>query len=49
MNFEFPDPDEEFDLIHENEYEVLKEIEGITLSKFFTKLIALIILFFIIL
>lgn len=28
MDFEFPDPDEEFDLIHEEEYEVLKEIEG---------------------
>ncbi|XP_006610723.1 chromosome transmission fidelity protein 18 homolog [Apis dorsata] len=27
MDSEFPDPDEEFDLIHENEYEVLKEIE----------------------
>lgn len=29
MDSEFPDPDEEFDLVHEEEYEVLKEIEGI--------------------
>lgn len=29
MDSEFPDPDEEFDLVHEDEYEVLKEIEGI--------------------
>ncbi|XP_043248448.1 chromosome transmission fidelity protein 18 homolog [Colletes gigas] len=27
MDSEFPDPDEEFDLIHEDEYEVLREIE----------------------
>ncbi|CAK9798019.1 Chromosome transmission fidelity protein 18 homolog [Anthophora quadrimaculata] len=27
MDCEFPDPDEEFDLIHEDEYEVLKELE----------------------
>lgn len=29
MNSEFPDPDEEFDLVHEDEYELLREIEGI--------------------
>lgn len=28
MDSDFPDPDEEFDLVHEDEYEVLKEIEG---------------------
>ncbi|KAF3427800.1 hypothetical protein E2986_02125 [Frieseomelitta varia] len=27
MNSEFPDPNEEFDLVHEEEYEILKEIE----------------------
>ncbi|KAG9437378.1 chromosome transmission fidelity protein 18 [Apis mellifera carnica] len=32
MDSEFPDPDEEFDLIHENEYEVLKEIEELEKS-----------------
>lgn len=29
MDSEFPDPNEEFDLVHEQEYEILKEIEGI--------------------
>ena len=29
MESEFPDPNEEFDLVHEEEYEILKEIEGI--------------------
>lgn len=28
MDSEFLDPDEEFDLIHEDEYELLREIEG---------------------
>lgn len=28
MDSEFPDPDEEFDLAHEDDYEVLREIEG---------------------
>lgn len=28
MESEYPDPDEEFDLIHQDEYEMLKEIEG---------------------
>jgi len=28
MADEFPDPDEEFDLIHKTEYEILRELEG---------------------
>lgn len=28
MADEFPDPDEEFDHIHEEDYEVLRELEG---------------------
>lgn len=28
MDNDFPDPDEEFDLLHEDEYELLREIEG---------------------
>jgi len=28
MADEFPDPDEEFDLIHETDYETLRELEG---------------------
>jgi hypothetical protein len=28
MADEFPDPDEEFDLIHEADYETLREFEG---------------------
>ncbi|XP_012153108.2 chromosome transmission fidelity protein 18 homolog [Megachile rotundata] len=33
MDSEFPDPDEEFDLIHEDEYELLREIEEIEKEK----------------
>ncbi|XP_017754396.1 PREDICTED: chromosome transmission fidelity protein 18 homolog [Eufriesea mexicana] len=33
MDSEFPDPDEEFDLIHEDEYEVLREIEELEIKK----------------
>ncbi|XP_060811233.1 chromosome transmission fidelity protein 18 homolog isoform X1 [Bombus pascuorum] len=33
MDSEFPDPDEEFDLVHEEEYEVLKEIEELEKEK----------------
>ena len=28
MANEFPDPDEEFDLMHEDDFEVLRELEG---------------------
>ncbi|KAK1128703.1 hypothetical protein K0M31_019855 [Melipona bicolor] len=33
MDSEFPDPDEEFDLVHEEEYEILKEIEELGKKK----------------
>ena len=33
MDSEFPDPDEEFDLVHENEYELLREIEDLERKK----------------
>ncbi|XP_076287009.1 chromosome transmission fidelity protein 18 homolog isoform X2 [Lasioglossum baleicum] len=33
MDSEFPDPDEEFDLAHEDEYELLREIEEIEKKK----------------
>ena len=33
MDSEFPDPDEEFDLIHEDEYELLREIEDLETKK----------------
>ncbi|XP_034178383.2 chromosome transmission fidelity protein 18 homolog [Osmia lignaria lignaria] len=33
MDSEFPDPDEEFDLVHEDEYELLKEIEELEEKK----------------
>ncbi|XP_046610675.1 chromosome transmission fidelity protein 18 homolog [Neodiprion virginianus] len=33
MADEFPDPDEEFDLVHEDEYEILREIEGKSCKK----------------
>lgn len=29
MDNEFPDPEDEFDLEHEDEYEILREIEGL--------------------
>ncbi|XP_076761142.1 chromosome transmission fidelity protein 18 homolog [Xylocopa sonorina] len=33
MDSEFPDPDEEFDLVHQDEYELLKEIEDLENKK----------------
>ncbi|XP_076672532.1 uncharacterized protein LOC143371336 [Andrena cerasifolii] len=33
MDSEFPDPDEEFDLVHEDEYELLREIEDLERKK----------------
>ncbi|XP_017887978.1 chromosome transmission fidelity protein 18 homolog isoform X2 [Ceratina calcarata] len=33
MSSEFPDPDDEFDLIHEEEYEILREIEELKKKK----------------
>ena len=28
MDNEFPDPEDDFDLMHEDEYELLRELEG---------------------